>query len=100
MLRQQCVCGNCHQGNFEQLYALHKHGFFVLVRELPGRCREQEEWQYEEESRNVRKNRMVHFQYLDPLKCDQDHQAIAEDVVVQGAKKLGSEERGKATLAE
>ena len=43
---------------------------------------------------------MVHPENLDPLKCDQDHKAIAENVVVQGAEKLCSEEREEAALAE
>ena len=42
---------------------------------------------------------VVHARDQDALEGDQDDEAVAEDVVVEGAEELGGEERREAPLA-
>ena len=51
-------------------------------------------------SSNIGEYGVAHSQYSHPLKCDQDHQSVAEYIVVQGPKELRAEERQEATLAK
>ena len=43
---------------------------------------------------------MVHARNQDALECDQDHKAIAEDIIVEGAEELGCEEWREAPLVQ
>ena len=43
---------------------------------------------------------MIHAGNEDALERDQDDEAVAEDIVVEGAEELGGEKGRKASLAE
>jgi hypothetical protein len=66
---------------------------------LSGSCRKQEEGQNKQPSRNIRELGVVHACDEDALECNQDHEAVAEYIVVEGAEKLGPKKRRKAPLA-
>ena len=67
---------------------------------MPGGGREKEERQYEKEGGDIGENGVPHPQDSDALKCEQNDQAIAENIVVQRPEELGTEERREAALAE
>jgi len=92
-------CRQDHQYDFQCLDATDQHRLFVLVCQLPGGRRKQEKGQNKQAGRHVRQLCMVHASNQDALKRDQDHEAVAENIVVEGAEELGREEWREAPLA-
>jgi len=66
---------------------------------LAGGRRKQEKRQDEQARGDICELIVVHARDEDALKSDQYHESIAEDVVVEGAEKLGREKRCKPSLA-
>ena len=89
-----------HQRDLQKLDASHQHRLLVLVGQLARCCRKQEERQDEQHSGDVRQFAVVHARNEHTLERDQDDEALAKNVVVEGAEKLGDEKRGETALTE
>jgi len=65
------------------------------------RCRrKQEEGQDEQHGGNVREFTVIHTRDEHALESHEYYEALAKDVVVEGAEKLRNEEWGEAALTE
>ena len=96
----ECDSRGEHQRDFQELDASHQHGFLVLVGQLARCRRKKEERQDEQHGGDVREFAVVHARNEHTLERDQDDEALAKNVVVEGAEKLGDEKRGETALTE
>src|SRR5690606_31081188 len=72
----------------------------VLVGELPGGGREQEEGQHEQRLRQVLQDVRRHRRVAGGRVGEQDHQRLLEDVVVERAEELYAEEGREAPFPQ
>ena len=84
-----------HDPHFQQLDQPDDAGAFVLVGELPGGGREQEEGQDQHAAAQVDQHLGADAGHRGGLIGDQQHQGILEQVVVERAQQLGDEERAE-----
>ncbi len=89
-----------HDGDLEQLDEADQPRLVVLVGELAGGGREQEERQHEQRAGEVHHHVGRHRGERGAVERDQQHQGVLEDVVVQRAEELRREERPEAALRE
>ena len=90
----------CHDRHFKHFDQACKPGLVVLVGQLSGRGREQEERQNENARRQVHQQRRLQAGPLGCLERQQHDQGILEQVVVEGPQKLGDEERAEMARLE
>ena len=67
---------------------------------MSGRSREQDERQDEQGTGDIGQHAGIHAGDLGSLKGDENHEAIAKNVVVEGTQELGQEKRCEAALPE
>ena len=91
---------NPHDRHFQHLDEARQHRLVVLVGELPGGGRKEEERQDEDPGREVGQQFGRQRRPAGGLKSQQDDQRILEQVVVEGAQKLGDEEGREAPRPE
>ena len=89
-----------HDRDFEQLHRLRQPRLVVFVGQLPGSGREQEERQDEQAGGQVRVLVLLRLGQTGGQESDQDDQRVLEHVVVEGAKRLGQEERQEAAFLQ
>jgi len=89
-----------HQKNLDDLDNSHQFRFFVFVRQLPRESRKQDKRQNEERRGDIDQQSRVEAQYLHALECDQEIQAIAKNIVVECAEKLGREKWRESALCQ
>jgi hypothetical protein len=85
-----------HDQDFGQLDVPDQHGLVILVGQLTGRCRKQEEGQDEYPAGCRCQHRLVVAASLGQLVDHQDGHGVFEHVVVERAQGLGHEQRKKA----
>ena len=89
-----------HDRDLEQLDEADDARLVVLVRELTGGRRKEEERQDEERAGEVHQHIRRQRGERGGVERDQDHERVLVDVVVQDAQKLRDEKRRKAPLPE
>ena len=86
--------------DLEQLDPPHQHRFLVLVRQLAGGRRKQEEREDEHERGKNGEIAVIHSRNADGLERHEEYEPVTEHVVVKGAKKLCDEKWRKPPLGE
>jgi hypothetical protein len=89
-----------HDGDFEQLDHARQRRLVVLVGELPGGGREEEEGQDEHARREVGQQLGLERGPGRRLEGQQHHHRVLQHVVVECAEELGDEQRGEAARAQ
>ena len=88
-----------HDPHFEQLGEPRQHRLVVLVGELPGGRRKEEERQDEQAGGEVGEDFRAHRRPLRRLEGDQHDQRVLVEIVVERAEKLGQKQRAETPCA-
>ena len=85
-----------HGGEFEQLDPAGEHRLVVLVGQLPGDSREQEIGQHEQGEARLHEEAGIPALLHRQIEGDENGDAVAQAIVVEGADGLGDEQRQEA----
>ena len=92
--------GHQHDADFQQLDQPCQRRLVVLVGQLPGGRRKQEERQDEDARREIGQQFWLDGGPVRRLEGQQHHHGVLQHVVVERAEELGDEQRGEAARAQ